>query len=602
MSLRFKKPVQRISRRSSHPVTVHPRGSLRRNLSEPIIFERIFYHGFHGFHGWKTRRSLSVRPLKSVVAFLWSRLATRCLCGGVFAALVWLALGAAQAQTTIYTLGTSALLVGSAAGSNSVVLGVAPATGAWTAGANTNWLHLGPAYQSGIGSTNVIFSYDANEGATRAGTLTIGDQTLNVTQAGSTYVAVGAVTTLVPSGVGGAGLAVDGVGNLYICGGGDHTIGEWTVAKNSVSTLVYVALFQPSSVAVDGGGNVYMAGMRGNAIKEWTAANSNVTTLVSSPYLNPDCVAVDGAGNVYFSSGGSPTPSAINEWMAANSIVSTLVSSDLTEPLGVAVDGAGNVYFADAGDGTINEWTAANSNVTTLVSSGMVAPWGLAVDGSGNVYTGDTIDSKIKKWTAANSTLTELVSSGLNVPYGVAVDGAGNVYILNAGNNAIKELPHAFVDPTPRLEGLAAGNDCLPPVLPPTENLLPPFAPSSDQSWLTITGVTNGVVSFSFTANTGSARTAHITLLGQSIPITQGLIGTPPNLSGAQMPGHGVLQFGFTNTPGASFTVVSTTNLSLPWSEWTVAGAATNTAPGAFQFTSQPTTNDAQRFYGVRSP
>jgi hypothetical protein len=68
------------------------------------------------------------------------------------------------------------------------------------------------------------------------------------------------------------------------------------------------------------------------------------------------------------------------------------------------------------------------------------------------------------------------------------------------------------------------------------------------------------------------------------------------------MLGNGVCQFGFTNTPGASFTVVTTTNLSLAFSNWTVVGAASNTAPGQFQFTSAPTTNDAQRFYGVRSP
>ena len=103
----------------------------------------------------------------------------------------------------------------------------------------------------------------------------------------------------------------------------------------------------------------------------------------------------------------------------------------------------------------------------------------------------------------------------------MAVDGAGNVYIADTGDNAIKELPHAFVDPTARSESLAAGNDALPVVLPATENLLAPFAPTSDQPWLTITGITNGVVSFSFTANTGPSRTAHITLLGQTIPVTQ---------------------------------------------------------------------------------
>ncbi len=181
-------------------------------------------------------------------------------------------------------------------------------------------------------------------------------------------------------------------------------------------------------------------------------------------------------------------------------------------------------------------------------------------------------------------------------------DGAGNIYFDDYYNPALYELPCAFVDSTAKTEPSATGSDVLPPVLPSTENLLPPFAPASDQAWLTIGGVTNGVVSFSFTANTGSARTAHITLLGQSIPVTQGVIGTPPALTGAQILSNGVLQFGFTNTAGASFTVLSSTNLALPMSDWTVVGPATNTAPGQFQFISQPTTNDARRFYSVRSP
>jgi hypothetical protein len=113
-----------------------------------------------------------------------------------------------------------------------------------------------------------------------------------------------------------------------------------------------------------------------------------------------------------------------------------------------------------------------------------------------------------------------LTFSGLNQPEDVAVDGTGNVYIANTFNNALKELPYAFVDPTSKFEGTAAGSDSLPVVLPATENLLAPFAPTSDSAWLTITGVTNDVVSFSFTA-TATPRTGHITLLGQSISILQ---------------------------------------------------------------------------------
>jgi DNA-binding beta-propeller fold protein YncE len=373
-----------------------------------------------------------------------------------------------------YSLGTTALLVGPTLGSNSVVLGVAPNIAAWTATANADWLHLGTANQSGTGSANLVFSYDANTNATRSGTLTIADRTLTVTQAGSTYVSAG--------------------------------------------------------------------------------------------------------------------------------LVGSLVSTGLSTPYGVAVDGSGNVYIADSLHNAIKKWSATNGAVTTLVSSGLATPTGVAVDGAGNVYMADTFNNAIKQWTATNGVVTTLVSSGLSYPNGVGVDGAGNVYIADTSHNAIKELPYAFVDPTSKLEGLAAGNDELPVVLPATANLLTPFAPTSDQSWLTIAGIANGVVRFGFTANPGPARTAHINLLGQTISITQGLIGTPPNLTGVKTLGNGVIQFSFTNNPSASFTVLTATNISLPLAQWTVVGSATNISSNLFQFTSQPTTNSQQRYYTVHSP
>jgi hypothetical protein len=226
----------------------------------------------------------------------------------------------------------------------------------------------------------------------------------------------------------------------------------------------------------------------------------------------------------------------------------------------------------------------------------------VAADGSGNVYIPDYGDNAIKEWTVASNTLTTLASTGLSDPIAIAVDGSDNVYMADFGHNAIKELPHAFVDPTPKPEGPAAGNDVLPVVLPTTANLLPPFAPTTDRSWLTITGITNGVVSFSFTANTGPSRAGNITLLGRTIPITQGMIVAPPNLTNAQILGNGVLQFSFTNSSDGSFTVLSASNLTLPLSNWTVVGTASNIGSGQFQFTSQMTTNAPELFYGVRSP
>lgn len=63
---------------------------------------------------------------------------------------------------------------------------------------------------------------------------------------------------------------------------------------------------------------------------------------------------------------------------------------------------------------------------------------------------------------------------------------------------------------------MEAGSDQLPPVLPAGTT----FTAMSDSSWLTVTGQSDGVVSFSFTA-TSVPRTAHITVLGQSITVSQ---------------------------------------------------------------------------------
>jgi hypothetical protein len=115
----------------------------------------------------------------------------------------------------------------------------------------------------------------------------------------------------------------------------------------------------------------------------------------------------------------------------------------------------------------------------------------------------------------------------LNVPGGVAVDGAGNVYIADNLNEAIKEIPNVFVGPASVTEPASAGSDALLSVLPSTTSLTGFFAPTSDQSWLTIGSITNSAIGFSFSANTStSPRVAHIALLGHQAAIGQGFTTT----------------------------------------------------------------------------
>ncbi len=494
-------------------------------------------------------------------------------------------------------LGTAALVEGPAAGSDSVVLTSVPGVN-WTATANASWLHLNAANQNGTGSTNIIFTFDANAGATRTGTLTVAGQTLTVTQAGATYVAA-ATVSLVTTGLNKPyGLAVDSAGNVYIADAYNFAIKKWSVANNAVTTTASLGTnHYPYDVAMDGAGNLYISVQNYATVMKWTAANGTLTTLASQPQISGAFgVAVDGAGNVYIADGAS----AISEWKAADQSV-TNIATGLNTPHGVAVDGAGNVYIADTVNSAIKKWTAASNTVSTLVSSGLNHPTGVAVDRAGNVYIADYANHAVEKWPVASGTLNTLVPSGLYYPQGVAVDGAGNVYIADSGNDAVKELAHAFVDAGVKTESAAAGTDVLGPVLPATANMSGPFTPTSDQPWLTIGMIVNGVVSFSFTANTGPSRTAHITLFGVSVAVDQAGIATPPMLTGTKMLSNGAFQFSFTNN-GGSFTVITTTNVSLPLSQWAVAGVPTNIAPGVFQFTSGPATNGPRRFYSVRSP
>jgi streptogramin lyase len=419
------------------------------------------------------------------------------------------------------TLGTNALLVGSAAGTSWAVL---PYSGAWTAAANDSFLHISPGSVSGTGSPVVVFTYDAFTGTgTRTGTMTIAGLTVTVTQAGTNYMGPGPAITLAPSGLSAPhGAAVDGAGNVYIADNSNSTIKEWVASMQQVTSLLSTWSYYPAGVALDGSGIIYIADSTNLAIQVFSPSTMQVSPLVSSGLKDPGGVAVDGSGNVYIADAGN---NAIEEWSAATKQAATLVSAGLKHPSGVAVDAFGNVYIADTGNNAIEEWSATTQQVTTLVSSGLNGPMGVAVDGSGNVYIADKGNNAIEEWSAATQQVTTLVSSGLNQPSGVTLDRSGNVYIADTGNNAIKEIPYAFVGPARLTEPPTAGADSLLPVLPSTTSLAGIFAPASDQSWLTLGTIANGVVNFSFTANTSTTpRVAHITVLGQQITVTQAAV------------------------------------------------------------------------------
>jgi hypothetical protein len=76
----------------------------------------------------------------------------------------------------------------------------------------------------------------------------------------------------------------------------------------------------------------------------------------------------------------------------------------------------------------------------------------------------------------------------------------------------------------------------------------------------------------------------------------------PPYLTNPLRLANGGFQFAFTNSPGAPFTVLASTDLTLPMSNWTVLGSVTEVSPGQFQCTDPQPTNRPRRFYRISSP
>jgi len=79
---------------------------------------------------------------------------------------------------------------------------------------------------------------------------------------------------------------------------------------------------------------------------------------------------------------------------------------------------------------------------------------------------------------------------------------------------------------------------------------------------------------------------------------------TAPTLGGVTYNSSTGLSFTFTNTAGAAtqFTTWSTTNLTLPFSQWVNLGNPTEVSPGNYEVTDRKATASKQTFYKVTSP
>jgi cysteine-rich repeat protein len=317
-----------------------------------------------------------------------------------------------------------------------------------------------------------------------------------------------------------SGVAVDGDGNVYIADTYNQRVRR-VAADGTMTTLAGTGiegstgdggpasaarLRYPSGVAVDGLGNVYIADTDNHRIRR-VAVDGTITTVAGTGTLGfsgdggpateaqlnyPQAVAVDAAGALYVADqanqrvrrvavDGTITTVAGTGTAGSSGDGGPATAAQLQMPAGVAVDALGNLYIADRDNRRIRR-VAVDGGMSTVAGTGvggtsgdgagatgaqLWSPSGVAVDGAGNVYIADTGGSRIRRMAADGIITTvagqvDVEGSGpaqaatLASPMALEVTGpftlfaggaAGVVQAIRAGGAALETLagryPHA---------------------------------------------------------------------------------------------------------------------------------------------------------------
>jgi sugar lactone lactonase YvrE len=249
-------------------------------------------------------------------------------------------------------------------------------------------------------------------------------------------------------------VALDNAGNLYIADYGNDRIRRVMAATGIITTVAGNGTFgfsgdggpasaaqlaAPYGVALDGLGNLFIADGANDRIRKVISPTGIITTVAGGGYGSlgdggpatvaelcvPVDVTLDEAGNLYIADN---CHDRIRKVIAATGIITTLagigvsgfagdgglaIDAQLNSPSGVALDKGGNLFIADEANHRIREVIAATGIITTVAGTG--------VDG----FSGDgglAIDAELSN------------------PTGGVVDVAGNLYFADLGNHRIREI------------------------------------------------------------------------------------------------------------------------------------------------------------------
>jgi len=259
------------------------------------------------------------------------------------------------------------------------------------------------------------------------------------TTTGGTAVGTGTLTLSSPGGV-----AVDGVGNVYIADTGNNRIVEVPVLKGvrasaSSSALSIsagsVALKSPGGVAVDGIGNLYIADTGNNRIVEVPNVSGTLATSAAAAYGNglsaPLGLTVDLNGNVFVADTGNGVIERLPPPLASGTQLN--VATGLSSPSAIATDASGSLYVVNKASAAVEKFPLISGLFGSPIYVGgtVAAPYGVAIDGPGNLVITDS----------THATVTGIARVADALPFGNwnvnATSDAETATVGNSGDTAL---------------------------------------------------------------------------------------------------------------------------------------------------------------------
>jgi parallel beta-helix repeat protein len=436
-------------------------------------------------------------------------------------------------------------------------------------------------------------------------------------------------------------------GNSCLQGGGIESFGGLT--------LQYCSIF--NNGANDGGGiyGYYGATMLNNCtISSNTVANTGGGVYQSGGSLTLDNCAVSGNSATNGSGGGisdsqdllmmnncivSGNSAQDGGALFANPISATLNSCIILSNFAVSVGGietytptatidnctiSGNSATNGEGGGLLNLYNVKLNN-STISGNSSAAPYdGIDYPGGGGIANEGNL-VVLNNCTLSGNTASNGDGGGLyndaaaNILVNCTVSGnsagtGGGIYNDEIFGSTVIDMTNTIVaantaTSTPDVLGPYTGRNNFVGGNPqlaalgnnggPTQTMLPMSGSPVISAGIDV------VTNFLATDQRGYPRLSgrHVDIGAAEVQFAAASANNPPVLQNVAWSagGGGSVQFNFTNVTGAEFTALSSSNLTVPLSNWIVLGTALELSPGQYQFTDTAATNKLQ-FYQVVSP